>query len=99
LSDSVSNPLFCLTLAKKVRVRESCAGWYSHRFEIWKWVQFGDEAETLGISDGELRTMLGTGQREDIRGADVGGWVVLKPFQPQAEAPDGPRPWSIELSP
>src|SRR5205814_8944166 len=35
------------------------SGWCSRWFDIWKWIQFGDHAAALGISDADLRLMMG----------------------------------------
>jgi hypothetical protein len=35
------------------------SGWCSRWFDIWKWIQFGEPATELGISDAELRLMMG----------------------------------------
>lgn len=51
-----------------------CATW----FEIWKWIVFGASATELGISDAELRTMMGEDpqsvqRRQRVRSRAQGG--------------------------
>lgn len=33
--------------------------WWATWFEIWKWIQFGEPARRFGITDEELRGMMG----------------------------------------
>lgn len=57
LDISVAEPLSHLVKAG------SNSNWCASWFELWKWIQFGDQARQLGISETELRTMMG----EDLK--------------------------------
>lgn len=66
------------------------SNWCTRWFEIWKWIQFGDQADALGISNNELFLMIGGDERavqmvERMRKRMSGGQLAVEEVPPPSQ--------------